>query len=787
MISRIRNRLVTAVAAATILSTSAAEPPTSSRATPAAQRERFYELFQPLRSTHAALSPDGKYLAYSLHKDKKLYVATVDLDRPGQFKALVNLGEDRTPMLSSNEENTPVEAEWMQWVTPSRLVIATNSISAAPTSGGGWNSIQGAIFGVDADGSNYKLLASPRDLTVETLDIANGQNYGDFHRFLPSPEFPFRGIPPFTGPNSNHLPSRGIHPFSNRRMSPHVFDLSADPGKIIIQGRLGTQYRLYSLAVATGKIKLLDDDTAQSGMVPLFDRQGKLRGGIYHTNNYNPPFDYLLAKDTPLALGRWRAIDKIAKTSYNLQFSVSPDNFLGERSIPIGFDENPNILYFASNVGRKTYGLYSLNVKTGELTGFKYEDPAFDVIPFPRHDFSLKSILVFDRYTRQLAGIRYTTNRQTTHWFRPEIQTVQTELETSFPGKNVEIQGWDQTASRFLILLHGVSDPGSFLIYDTPKKRAYDIVRRAGWADDRPDHRNMTFTLPTKDGHTITGLLTFPNVARFENVPVIVQCPSEPWQRTSLSFKAETAAFAEMGFAVIQLDSAGAWGYGTPNRQAITGGYEQIIVNDITTCVTELAKKYRINPNRVGLFGEGYGGYVALRALQLHSDKFRCAAVIDAPVDIGSWLENDRWTRRSTTLELTRSYYGTKQLLREAALVNNPSKITKPVCMLIYPGPDGGPRTQIYLEARQFAAALRRQGTPVDLNELDKDVVYDTETPQTASGRKSAVVELDREFAQRLPHAQAAAYRRLEYFFNAYIYDYQVKLGPLKTLPDVEN
>jgi hypothetical protein len=46
-------------------------------------------------------------------------------------------------------------------------------------------------------------------------------------------------------------------------------------------------------------------------------------------------------------------------------------------------------------------------------------------------------------------------------------------------------------------------------------------------------------------------------------------------------------------------------------------------------------------------------------------------------------------------------------------------------------------------------------------------------------------VELDREFAQRLPKSQAAVYRKIEYFLNAYIYDYQVKLGPLKTLPDV--
>jgi pimeloyl-ACP methyl ester carboxylesterase len=374
-----------------------------------------------------------------------------------------------------------------------------------------------------------------------------------------------------------------------------------------------------------------------------------------------------------------------------------------------------------------------------------------------------------------------------TRWQKPEFDAVQKDLERSFPYCNVEILEWDRTASRFLALIHSVSNPGSYVLYEPAKKKAYDLTQRASWVEIGKRASVMPFTIVAEDGHKISGILTYPAAGRFPSVPVVVRCPTTPWLRAPREFQAESMALAQMGFAVLQLDSRGAWGSGIKRRESIKDGYERALVADIVTAVDKLATRFPINPQRVALIGESYGGFVALRAIQLAPDRFRCAASIDAPLDLAAWMENVRWTRHSTALELTRCYFGDTRSLKEVPLLRHPEKITKPVCLLTFPGDDGAQRTSIYLENRKFASALKRQGTPVEINELDKHFIGDIDSTLTASEPKSTVVELDREFAQRLPQAEAAVYRTLEYFLNAYIYDYQVKLGPLKTLPDVEN
>ena len=705
----------------------------------------------PFRSTIASISTDGKYLAYSVRDKAKTAVVIVELDDPGKIKTAVTVGtdEDTLPMFSENGEPKPLAITWMHWVTPTRLVVMTNQITATRSVN------SGAILAMDADGKNYRVILDGRGLR--------------------------RAVGPAQFGYATNI-NRQLH-----EINPTIFDYAPnDPDSLIIQALAGSRSQFCKININSGKLTYLNDvRTGEADFKPIFDRQGQLRGGLRGTRSSEPPFNYVLQKKG-LSLGRWINLDDVIDPSMTKGFSETPENFFGERSIPLGFDENPDLLYYASNVGHDTYGIYALSLNTGKRTDFAVEIPGCDLIPTPV-GHSILPALVFDRFDRSLVGIRYEGALRTTHWLKPQFAAVQKDLEARFPGKNIEIQEWDKTATRFLFLVHGVADPGSFMVYEPAKNLAYDIVRRATWFDNHQQHRVMTFALDAADGHKITGLLTFPAAGRFATVPVVVRCPTNPSDRVTLDFQAESMAIADMGFAVLQVNSRSAWGFGIKQRESIKKGYEEILIADITTAIDYLSKNYRINPQRVALMGERYGGFVALRGLQLAPDRFRCAVTIDATLDLEAWMEYVRWTWKTPTLELTRSYYGNDQTFKEAALIRHPEKVTKPVCLLTYPGLDGMPRTQTYLQTRQFASALRRQGTPMEFDELEKDSAEGIENVQTAADSKSSLVELNREFAQRLPKAEAAVYRKIEYFLNAYIYDYQVKLGPLTKLPDATN
>ena len=762
--------------------------------TSSAANERFEEFFQPLRTTNATLSPDGIHLAYSVRQGDKININIIEVDNPKKLKTHVELGTDdeATPLLTTNDERTPLTILWMRWMTPTRLVIMTNRVGIGNYSnlGATYNSFggplssefvggppgtAGAIFGIDVDGKNPRTLVRAGEIKTTTTPMLRAPT------LMPS------GLAnsPVGGDRVGAL-SEAAFSASWRTLRPSVFDFAADDSNALIlrcQGGDFTQF--FKLNTQTAKRVELNDEFIDEGFIPLFDRQGHLRGGLPDLLYGKPPFRYMFDKPPGFKLSRWRSLDELAGNSNGPGFSVSPETQFLERAIPLGFDENPDILYFASNLGRDKYGIYALNVKTGQRTDLALEDSTYDLIGPATHPAQNINPLLFDRYQRTLAGIRYIGQQRTTRWLRPEFQAFQEELELTFPEHNVEIVEWDRAEKRFLVFVSNATNPGAYYICEPGAKKARELVRQAAWTDSQKPQRLITFAVETTEGRKINGHLVFPRTARLDKVPLVVRCVSEPWERTPVDYLPEISAITEMGFAVLEIDSRGAWGFGINQREQFKNGYEQTYIEDLVTVIDQLSKTYRINPQHVALLGEGYGGYVALRGLQLKPDRFRCATTIDAPIDLQSWLEDQYWNARSVRSELNRTYYGDRAHLDEAPLIRHAETISRPVCLLAFPGLSGTPRTFIYREASRFAAALRRQGTTVELNDIPKEFVPDATGPQPDDGAKSHVLKLDQEYAQRLPRAEAAVYRQIEYFLNAYIYDYQVKLGPLKKLPDM--
>jgi pimeloyl-ACP methyl ester carboxylesterase len=228
-------------------------------------------------------------------------------------------------------------------------------------------------------------------------------------------------------------------------------------------------------------------------------------------------------------------------------------------------------------------------------------------------------------------------------------------------------------------------------------------------------------------------------------------CPDEPWTRVTSEFNPEVLALADMGFAVAQLSSRGAWGFGRRQREALAAGYDLVQVEDIAGAVDELEKRFRVNRSHVALIGRGHGGFIALRTLQSHPDRFRSAVAIDAPVDLGAWLKEQHWSSDDLAHQLTRRWLGDDARLAAAPLTSAPEKIARPVLLLNYPGPEGAPRPAAYLAARYFADAVRGRGQDAQFEDLPLD------------------------FERGLPTARADTFARVEEFLNTTIYRFAVK------------
>lgn len=738
-------------------------------------KDRFVGLFAPFRTDRAALSPDGKYLAYTVRDNATVSVVMVEIDHPEKITARVTVASDETstPMLAANQqEKTPALVRWMRWSTPTRLVVETNGAFAV-SNGGSWTTRTGAVFGMDADGRNARLLVSPRDVleqlpdetTLPPVEARNPHTIWSADQPIPTARADLTSdAMPTTDPLAPDIVTPPESAVKQLAQDIRVYDLAPnDPGCVLLQTwgtptEAGARHVGFELLnTITGKLTNLTYDMVPGLSRGLTDRVGHVRLTLPVT--LLAPFPHRYQYLGATGSDRTRDLDGVMGSSAAGGFAVSPENFFGRRAIPIAFDEDPNVLYYAANAGRDTLGIYSLNLATGRRGAIQIENPVYDLVP-PVESFTDSGVLVIDRFYHRLAGLRFDAALGTAAWIYPSFQAAQKTLEQALPGHSIDILEWDQTGNRLLVLAAAPGDAGAFYIFDRNNARLAEFARRAPWIDAQATHRTYPIAFKTTGNWALTGLVTVPNRPRLTPMPVVMLCPDMPWERVRPDFANRVQALAEMGFVVVQLNGRGAWGFGLKHREALATGYDLIQVEDLIAALDYLGSNFKIDPKRVAIMGDRHGGFVALRALQLHPDRFRCAVTVNAPVDLAAWLEEQRWTEGAAGPALTRSALGDAAHLKEAPLARHPEQITKPVLMLHYPGPDGAPRAPTYLAAKNFAATVRRQAA-------------DTE-----------FIDLSTDYMRGYPKARSDTFQQIEDFLNATVYDYKVRMGDAKVQPE---
>lgn len=90
---------------------------------------------------------------------------------------------------------------------------------------------------------------------------------------------------------------------------------------------------------------------------------------------------------------------------------------------------------------------------------------------------------------------------------------------------------------------------------------------------------------------------------------------------------------ADLGYTVIDIDYRGSAGYGRDWRTAIyrhMGGKD---LTDQVDGVKYLIDNYNINPNKVGIYGGSYGGFITLMAMFTQADTFKAGAALRSVTD----------------------------------------------------------------------------------------------------------------------------------------------------------
>jgi dipeptidyl aminopeptidase/acylaminoacyl peptidase len=177
---------------------------------------------------------------------------------------------------------------------------------------------------------------------------------------------------------------------------------------------------------------------------------------------------------------------------------------------------------------------------------------------------------------------------------------------------------------RMLALRSGADMPTDLHIVDVATGAAEPITRMAmASLDPTSLPKSHVITYKSFDGTLISAIVTMPfNLQRDGSNPAIILPHGGPTGQSQDGFNRTATALASRGYIVLQPNVRGSTGYGsqfqTANFQDLGGGD----LKDLLAAKDFLVQSGYINPDKIGITGGSYGGFMTLMGLAKAPDAF---------------------------------------------------------------------------------------------------------------------------------------------------------------------
>ncbi len=582
---------------------------------PVANADALALKLAPFRTQLASLSRDGRLLAYTVTEGPYTRIDIRDLDRPAEVHR-VQLGDMATAEVLS-----------LRWTSPRQLVFTTED----------W-----VVAAVDFDAQRSRKLISPRILQArltDTYTITEGRAVDPYNRF------------------EMDRPARvyGVDP--------------SRPDSLLLESVVGSNlrnalYQTLRLDVRTGEWEFLDETRITRPAVRLLsDQAGHVR---LQEDRTNFPYEWRVrVLDTNGRPNRWRNLDDVLPAELAASFEAPVADLWSRRSIPLCFSPaDPNVLLYATNLDSDTFGVRSVDLRTGEPAAFSVGaadmdlvDPVGEIAPraigrserYMRAEIAAmyytdfqpappRDPLVRDRTDQRIVGVRTASFATGRMWLEDELSAVQAEASAQFPRRRVLLEEWNDTRERFLVRVESPGDPGRFFLYDRPLGRWVEQIRIAPQLAPADLHPTIPFAATAPDGEPITGLLTQPRDPLLKKPPLVIYFADGPWQTAPRAYSGAVQMLAEFGCAVLQLHYRGSAGLGRNKLLGAREAPDLMAAQDTAAALDALASDYGFDRRRVATIGVGYGAWLALRTAEILPDRVRCVVSLNGFNDLSPLL-----------------------------------------------------------------------------------------------------------------------------------------------------
>jgi dipeptidyl aminopeptidase/acylaminoacyl peptidase len=262
-------------------------------------------------------------------------------------------------------------------------------------------------------------------------------------------------------------------------------------------------------------------------------------------------------------------------------------------------------------------------------------------------------------------------------------------------------------AAEPVVLRVGVDDGTTEVL-----RPARDLGLDPAWFS-RPEH----VTFPTEEGgtgiaeaHALVYPPANPEVTAPEGdrPPLLVVVHGGPTAAASSILDLTVQYWTSRGFCVADVDYRGSTGYGRRYREALTGRWGVVDLDDVIACARSLADAGRVDPARMAIRGGSAGGYTTLAALTMRPGVFTAGASHYGVADLAA-LAADTHKFESRYLDgLVAPYPEGADVYAERSPLTHVDRLDTPLA--VFQGEED--RIVPPEQAEAIVTALREKGVP---------------------------------------------------------------------------
>ena len=387
----------------------------------------------------------------------------------------------------------------------------------------------------------------------------------------------------------------------------------------------------------------------------------------YNLNSISNNDKYLV-----LSLNLSRSEQKLflydVKSNQQVEISNQAANFSGQN-----FDKNDENYFYTTNYDSEFYYLMSYNLKNGERS-IEYKtnwDVAF-------------SYLSKNNSYRVIAVNEDAQNKLTI-----KNMSDQSDLNLiGFENMNINSVGFSEDEKFLRVSAGSPNSPGDIYTYELSTNKLNKITSNLNSNVNPDDLVNAeVIRYESFDGLEIPAILYKPHSASKKNkVPALVWVHGGPGGQSRVGYRALIQYLVNHGYAILAVNNRGSSGYGKTFYSLDDLNHGEDDLQDCVWGKKWLQDQDYINPDKIGIIGGSYGGFMTMAAMTFEPEEFKVGVNI---YGVTNWIRTLRsipafWeaTRKSLYKEMGDPYSKDSLRLYDISPLFHAKNIKNPIMVL---------------------------------------------------------------------------------------------------------